>query len=76
MDEDHREIIGDGFSMDYFASEPSSNFILSLYGEKAIHIMIELAKEHGWQIYDSAIDAMIDLNNPVNNGYEDYQNYV
>ena len=75
-DEDHREIIGDGFSIDYFVSEPSSNFMLSLYGEKAMHIMIELAKEHKWQIYDSALDAMIDLDNPLNNEYENHQNYV
>ncbi|MDR2271353.1 MAG: hypothetical protein LBF27_10665 [Sphingobacterium sp.] len=76
VDGDHREIIGDGFSIDYFASEPNSNFMLSLYGEKAMHMLIELAKKHEWQIYDSALDAMIDLDNPENNGYEDHKNYV
>lgn len=76
VDEDHREIIGDGFSIDYFVSEPSSNFMLGLYGEKAMHIMIALAKEHKWQIYDSALDAMIDLDNLANNGYKNHENYV
>ncbi|WP_343321137.1 hypothetical protein [Sphingobacterium multivorum] len=76
VDGDHREISGDDFSIDYFASEPNSNFMLSLNGEKAMQIMIELAKEHKWQIYDSALDAMIDLDNPLNNGYEKHQNYV
>lgn len=76
VDGDHRQISGDDFSIDYFASGPSSNFMLSLYGEKAMYIMIELAKEHKWQIYDSSLDAMIDLDSPANNGYENHQNYV
>ena len=76
MDGDHRQISGDDFSIDYFVSEPNSNFMLSLNGEKAMHILIELAKVYEWQIYDSAIDAMIDLHSPDNNGYEKHQNYV
>jgi len=73
---DYREIEGVGFSVDYYLSEPSSNLLLSLDGETAIHVLIELAKEQGWQIYDSAIDSMIDLENPRNNGYSHHQKYV
>ena len=75
-DETYREIVGEGFSIDYYVSEPSSNIMLSLYGEKAIHVLIELAKRQGWQIYDSGIDSMIDLENPKNNGYKNHQEYV
>lgn len=76
QDGDHREILGEDFSIDYFLSEPSSNIILSLYGEKAMFMLVKLAIEYGWQIYDSGIDAMIDLSNPLHNGFEKHQSFV
>ena len=30
--------------------------------------MIEIAKENGWQIYDTGSGEMIDLDNPARNG--------
>ena len=76
-DENHREIIGTDFTIDFFADiEHSSNFMLSLYGENGLYELIELAKKHNWQIYDSGIDEMIDLENPRNNGYNNHKNYV
>ncbi len=73
----HREIIGTDFTIDFFAdSEPSSNFMLSLYGENGLYALIELAKKHYWQIYDSGIDEMIDLDNPENNGFKNHRKYV
>jgi len=76
-DENHREIIGTDFTIDFFTdSEHSSNFMLSLYGENGIYALIELAKKHNWQIYDSGIDRMIDLENPEKNGFENHRKYV
>ena len=73
----HREIIGTDFTIDFFAdSEPSSNFMLSLYGENGLYALIELAKKHHWQLYDSGIDEMIDLDNPENNGFKNHRKYV
>ena len=76
-DKNHREIIGTDFTIDFFAdNEHSSNFMLSLYGENAIYALIELAKEQNWQIYDSGIDGIIDLENPERNGFENHRKYV
>ncbi|WP_339715831.1 hypothetical protein [uncultured Kriegella sp.] len=76
-DDKHREIIGTDFTIDFFAdNEHSSNFMLSLYGENGICALIELAKKHNWQIYDSGIDGMVDLENPEKNGFDNHRKYV
>jgi len=76
-DDNYREIIGTDFTITFFAdSEHSSNFMLSLYGENGLYELIELAKKHNWQIYDSGIDEMIDLENPEKNGFENHRIYV
>lgn len=73
----HREIIGTDFTIDFFAdNEHSSNFMLSIYGENAIYALIELSKKHNWQIYDSGMGEMIDLENPKKNGFENHRKYV
>ncbi|SMG53531.1 hypothetical protein [Arenibacter troitsensis] len=75
--EKHREIVGTEFTIDFFSdSEYSSNFMLSLYGENGIYALIELAKKYKWQIYDSGIDEMIDLENPEKNGFKNHKEYV
>ena len=75
--ENHREIVGTDFTIDFFADyENSSNFMLSLYGENGIYALIELAKKHNWQIYDSGIDGMVDLENPEKNGFDKHRKYV
>ncbi|MBW8244599.1 hypothetical protein K1F50_17460 [Muricauda oceani] len=76
-DDNHREIIGTDFAIDFFAdNELSSNFMLSLYGKNGIYALIELAKKHNWQIYDSGIDGMVDLENPEKNGFDNHRKYV
>ncbi|MGJ8715162.1 MAG: hypothetical protein ACSHXG_08670 [Maribacter stanieri] len=75
--ENHREIVGTNFTIDFFSdNEYSSNFMLSLYGENGIYALIELAKKYKWQIYDSGIDEMIDLENPEKNGFKNHKEYV
>jgi len=75
--ESHREIVGNDFTIDFFSDdENSSNFMLSLYGENGLFELIELAKKHNWQIYDSGIDGMIDLENPEKNGFDNHRKYV
>ena len=75
--ENHREIIGMDFTIDFFVdNEDSSNFMLSLYGENGLYELIELAKKHNWQIYDSRFDGMIDLENPEKNGFKNHKKYV
>jgi len=76
-DDNHREIIGTDFTIDFFAGkEHSSNFMLSLYGENAIYALIEISKKNNWQIYDFGIDGMVDLENPEKNGFENHRKYV
>jgi hypothetical protein len=76
-DENHRKIVGTDFTIDFFAdSEHSSNFMVSLYGENGIYALIELAKKYNWQIYDSGIDRMVDLEHPEKNGFKNHRKYV
>ena len=76
-DDNNREIVGTDFTIDFYAdSEHSSNFMLSLNGENGIYALIELAKKHNWQIYDSGIDEMIDLENPEKNGFKNHREYI
>ena len=76
-DDNHREIKGKDFSIDFFTdNEMVSNKMLSLYGENGLFELIELAKQHGWQIFDTGLGKMIDLKTPENNGYENHRKYV
>ena len=76
-DGNHREIKGKDFSIDFFTDdEIVSNKMLSLYGENGLFELIELSKQFGWQIFDTGLGSMIDLENPENNGYENHRNYV
>ena len=76
-DNDHRTVKGKDFEIDYFLDEELvSSKIVSIHGEEGLFQLIELAKKENWQIYDCGLDDMIDLENPKNNGYEDFQKYV
>ena len=76
-DANHREIIGTNFTIDFYVhNELVSNTMLSLYGENGIYAIIELAKKHNWQIYDSGIGEMLDLENPEKNGFKNHRKYV
>lgn len=76
-DGNHREIKGKDFSFGFFTDdELVSNKIVNLYGESGLYELVLLAKEHSWQIFDTSIGKMIDLDNPGINGYEDFQNYL
>jgi hypothetical protein len=50
--------------------------MLQLCGEKGLYELIELAKKHNWQIYDSGIDGMIDIENPEKNGFKNHRKYI
>ncbi len=75
-DEDHREIKGNDFTICFFIEDEVSNIILSLNGENGLFELIELSKKFGWQIFDTGLDEMIDLENPARNGYENHKKYV
>ena len=75
--ENHNEIIGKDFSIDFFDDEELvSNKMLSLYGENGLFELIKIAKVENWQIYDSGIDKMIYLEKPEENGYVNFQKYI
>ena len=76
-DDNHREIKGNDFTIDYFLDEEKvSNKMMSLYGENGLYELVVLAKKHNWQIFDTGLGQMIDLENPKNNGYENFQKYL
>ena len=76
-EDNHREIKGKDFEIDYFIDkEKVSNKIVSIYGENGLFELVELAKKHNWQIFDTGNGQVIDLENPANNGYENFQSYL
>ena len=76
-DKDHRLIVGNDFSIEYFEGKiPITNIIVSIVGENGFFELIELAKLQYWVIFDTGNGEIIDLNNPSRNGYEDYQKYL
>jgi len=76
-DGDYRTIKEPEFEIEYFNfSENVSNTMLSLYGESGLFEIALLARQNGWQIYDTGLGEMIDLDNPSNNGYDNFNNYV
>jgi hypothetical protein len=76
-DDDHREIKGKDFAINFFIdNELVSNKMLSLYGENGLFELVVLAKKHNWQIFDTGLGQMINLENPIINGYENFQNYL
>ena len=76
-DGNHREIKGKDFGIEYFTDdELVSNKILSLYGENGLYEIAVLARKYSWQIFDTGLGQMIDLENPSVNGSENFQNYL
>lgn len=77
IDENHREIKGDNFSINYFVyTEPVSNTLFNLYGEASLFELIKIAQIYGWQIFDTGNGEMLDLEHPERNGYENFQSYL
>lgn len=71
------EINGNGFSIDFYMDdELVSNKMISLYGEKALFEIAKLAKIQNWQIYDTSLNKMIDLENLSKNGFANFQGYL
>ena len=75
--ENHIEIIGKDFTIEFFEDEDvESNKTLNLYGENGLFEIIKIAKKESWQIYDSGLDEMLNLENPTENGYANFQKYL
>jgi hypothetical protein len=75
--ENHNEVIGKDFSIDFFDDEELvSNKMLSLDGENGLFEIIKIAMEENWQIYDSGIDKMLNLEKPEDNGYLNFKSYL
>ena len=71
------EIIGNGFSIDYYPNnEFSAHIMLDVYGENGLFELIHLAQKYNLQIYDSGIVRFLDINRPEDNGYERFNCYV
>lgn len=75
--EESDSIKGDDFSIDFYMNdELVSNKMISLYGEKALFEIARLAKIQNWQIYDTSLNKMIDLENLHENGFSNFQSYL
>lgn len=77
VDENHREIKGNNYSINYFVdTELTSNTLFNLYGEASLFELIKVAKIYGWQIFDTGNGEMLDLEHPEKNGYGNFQSYL
>jgi hypothetical protein len=66
--DNHRRVNGKEYSFEYFYSEENtSNMIVFLYGENALFEIVVIAKKYNWQIFDTGLGEMIDLDNPSKN---------
>ena len=65
----------DGFYFCQTENHKYFNWAMSLDDSK-IQDWIELAKKYNWQIYDSGIDRMVDLEHPEKNGFKNHRKYV
>ena len=76
-DDNHRRIKGTDFEIEFFTdSEEVNNKILNLYGENGLFEIVILAQKNGWQIFDTGLEQMIELNNPKTNGYINFDKYL
>lgn len=66
--------------MELFIDESEETFSNTVFflreGEASIFDVINFCKRHGWQLYDTALGEMIDLDNPARNGYANYAAYI
>jgi hypothetical protein len=56
--------------------EPEAFITFHLYGEKALFELIRVSRIEGWQVFDTGLGEMIDLDKPERNGYENFQEYL
>jgi hypothetical protein len=76
-DNDSWEIIEKDFTIVHYPDdEPTTNCMINLYGENAIYAIVHLARVNGWQVFDTGLGEMLDLDNPSNNGYDNFQDYL
>lgn len=67
------------FSITFCSGDPDEkpgNIMMSLYGENSIYEVIELCRQQNWQIYDTGLGDMIDIENPERHGYENFRAYL
>ncbi|WP_165830190.1 hypothetical protein [Flavobacterium hydrophilum] len=50
--------------------------MISLYGEQALFEIAKLAKIQNWQIYDTGLSKMLDLENLSENGFANFLIYL
>lgn len=76
-DKDAWEIIGEDFTIVHYPDdEPATNCMVNLYGENAIYAIAHVAKTNNWQVYDTGLGEMLDLDDPSKNGYDNFQDYL
>jgi hypothetical protein len=68
---------GDGYSIDFYPDEePAGTKMISLDGEKALFEIAVLAQKQQWQVFDTSLGVMLDLENPEKNGFTNFQKYL
>jgi hypothetical protein len=64
----------------YLGEDDNESFSNTMFflrkSETSLFPLIDLCKKYGWQLFDTGLDQMIDLDNPGNNGYDNYKKYL
>jgi len=77
QDEDAWEIIGEDFTIVHYPDNAlTTNCMVNLYGENSIYAIVDVAKTNGWQVFDTGLGEMLDLDDPSKNGYMNFQHYL
>lgn len=76
-DESFIKARGKDFIISYFETEENVSVkMVSLIGENGLFELILLARKNNWQIFDTTLGQMIDLENPSKNGFKRFQKYL
>lgn len=78
-DDTFHSIQGDTFAIQYFTSPEDplqAILIVELRGEKALFELGKVALKEDWQLYDSALGKMLDLQQLSENGYQVFRAYL
>jgi hypothetical protein len=66
----------EGYSIESSYTGTNGPLMLQLHGKIAIYPVIALCKKNNWQLFDTGAGVMLNLDDPAQNGYSNFQHYL
>ncbi|RZJ71791.1 hypothetical protein [Flavobacterium sp.] len=77
IDGNNADVENENYALNFFLDDaPASNKMLTLYNENALYEIVRISRAMHWQIFDTGLGEMIDLEHPENNGFENFHAYL